>query len=885
MEESDQFRINKVLRELNISLDLAIDYLKTQGYNIDPRPTTKINQEIYETLKEKFSSNVDKEIIFENIEVQKVIAVRGNKSNDQVGYPKPVSFFENDFITQTLNKEERDLLFKKTGYLIVKSEYFKIYENFESTEFFTLDFEEDKSFIEYSSQSLKYMSKDGNANSAKKLPLLINDNIDLILEEKQISLPYSGHRFVFIKDDNTIYGPLSIQQINEFDDYNILDFYEYSIQPMPVSFFNLDENYENVIFTFNYEDINDYIIFNRYGKNDQSELYISNLKHLISDVSYNNFILNESDEDIISLVNRQLPGSFKDKKEWVAPLADENQITKERFKRYLELQDKSEKWLNFIENYISEDYLNTPKGKLEIQKFFEKNEELYLEEFREKLKDKILNEFNEESEKLKETRIEKEKLSTEIEKLKNEEDLVKSKSEKLQKINEDVENACIKLNLLNNIESLRQQEEEQDVKLGDTLSKVRKYKEQLEQLMDQYSKESEATMHKKLLDLKPYVEALNGYSPKTIEENSILEFEPPKFHEKELNLDSLISELNDYLKKNNRIIKPEDILNHITCIQQGFMTIFLGLPGVGKTSLATLYSQFLTTKETFIEIPVSRGWNSRKNLLGFFNPINRVYQNDEYGFAELLNKYHKGHIPQSIPAMALLDEANLSPMEHYWSDFISISDRNTKNRFISKQGQNDEKISIPSGFRFISTVNNDHTTEMLSPRLIDRAALVRINYSKPNEDTLDIYKSTQELILPEKIYSQDSLHNIFYPQKPEYNRNEQKILSEIINVLNDEKSDFGKITPISPRKLNSILNYCHVTRTIFFDLTGNQLLNLDYAILQHVLPLINGQGSKYENRLEALLKVLEERNLMKSFKELNNIISLGQDYKTFTFFR
>ena len=40
MAESKQTRLNKVLREFNISLDRAVEYLNTQGYEIEARPTT-----------------------------------------------------------------------------------------------------------------------------------------------------------------------------------------------------------------------------------------------------------------------------------------------------------------------------------------------------------------------------------------------------------------------------------------------------------------------------------------------------------------------------------------------------------------------------------------------------------------------------------------------------------------------------------------------------------------------------------------------------------------------------------------------------------------------------------------------------------------------------
>ena len=44
MSEERIIRINKVLRELNISLERAVDYLKDKGIVIDANPNAKISE-------------------------------------------------------------------------------------------------------------------------------------------------------------------------------------------------------------------------------------------------------------------------------------------------------------------------------------------------------------------------------------------------------------------------------------------------------------------------------------------------------------------------------------------------------------------------------------------------------------------------------------------------------------------------------------------------------------------------------------------------------------------------------------------------------------------------------------------------------------------------
>ncbi len=50
-------RINKVLRELNISLERAVDYLKDKGINIESNPNIKISNEVYNILCDQFAGD------------------------------------------------------------------------------------------------------------------------------------------------------------------------------------------------------------------------------------------------------------------------------------------------------------------------------------------------------------------------------------------------------------------------------------------------------------------------------------------------------------------------------------------------------------------------------------------------------------------------------------------------------------------------------------------------------------------------------------------------------------------------------------------------------------------------------------------------------------
>ncbi len=59
---AETIRLNKVLRELNISLDRAVEFLDSKGIEIEKRPTTKISQETYDVLSSGFQTDANKKV-------------------------------------------------------------------------------------------------------------------------------------------------------------------------------------------------------------------------------------------------------------------------------------------------------------------------------------------------------------------------------------------------------------------------------------------------------------------------------------------------------------------------------------------------------------------------------------------------------------------------------------------------------------------------------------------------------------------------------------------------------------------------------------------------------------------------------------------------------
>ena len=75
---ADTIRLNKVLRELNISIDRVADFLESKGHTIEKRPTTKISKDLYSLLCDEFKIDADKKI------ASKEVVEAKNKEKEEI---------------------------------------------------------------------------------------------------------------------------------------------------------------------------------------------------------------------------------------------------------------------------------------------------------------------------------------------------------------------------------------------------------------------------------------------------------------------------------------------------------------------------------------------------------------------------------------------------------------------------------------------------------------------------------------------------------------------------------------------------------------------------------------------------------------------------------
>ncbi len=69
---AETIRLNKVLRELNISIDRAVDFLETKGVEVEKSPNTKISEEVYAILSNEFQTDASKKMASQEVSEAKL---------------------------------------------------------------------------------------------------------------------------------------------------------------------------------------------------------------------------------------------------------------------------------------------------------------------------------------------------------------------------------------------------------------------------------------------------------------------------------------------------------------------------------------------------------------------------------------------------------------------------------------------------------------------------------------------------------------------------------------------------------------------------------------------------------------------------------------------
>jgi len=164
------------------------------------------------------------------------------------------------------------------------------------------------------------------------------------------------------------------------------------------------------------------------------------------------------------------------------------------------------------------------------------------------------------------------------------------------------------------------------------------------------------------------------------------------------------------------------------------LVILTGAPGAGKSWIASRLLDDATRERTVI-VPVASTWRGREDLLGYVNPINGHFEPTEFTnfLCDAEEAWKRG---DRRTRLVVFEEFNLSQPEHWLSELLvrleyepdQHADRTVVlgGSVIAGRPQRLCRVVLAPSLRFVATLNNDHTVKPLSPRVLDRAALIEV---------------------------------------------------------------------------------------------------------------------------------------------------------------
>jgi len=352
--------------------------------------------------------------------------------------------------------------------------------------------------------------------------------------------------------------------------------------------------------------------------------------------------------------------------------------------------------------------------------------------------------------------------------------------------------------------------------------------------------------------------------------------------------------LSKYFKARGFHFTYEQIAIFYAALKTKGFVILSGLSGTGKTKLAQLFAELLcpcqkchggeTRKDvececTHLFLSVRPDWRDSKALLGYYNPLTEQYESTPLlKFLLRARDDYEKNGDNAKPYFVILDEMNLSHVEYYFADFLSVLESGRDERGWTKeplrlhsfkqsiQDQDGQKIPpelhLPPNLYIIGTVNIDETTYMFSPKVLDRAFTIEFrdvdfsDYPKSESgDAQQIADQIRDAILNDlcnggkfcavaadkgeiKRAIEEGLGDA-KQQLEELNRRLQPYDLHFGYRVLDEIALFVRYAKSLPEEVGKALN-------------GDEAL--DYAVLMKVLPKFHGPRQKLERPLREILK-------------------------------
>lgn len=205
--------------------------------------------------------------------------------------------------------------------------------------------------------------------------------------------------------------------------------------------------------------------------------------------------------------------------------------------------------------------------------------------------------------------------------------------------------------------------------------------------------------------------------------------------EDNLSLSELCVQFRNYLAKEEGLyFSMSAIMEFVAGLAASRLIILEGLSGTGKSSLARYFSEFISEKSYFEAVQAT--WRDRTSILGYYNDFSKSYNETEF----LKRLYRFSYLEDHINIM-VLDELNISRIEYYFADFLSVLEYPVDEwkikimqfpyDFEPPAHLEDGILKIPANTYFIGTANKDESTFTITDKVYDRA--ITIDFDDRNE--------------------------------------------------------------------------------------------------------------------------------------------------------
>lgn len=338
--------------------------------------------------------------------------------------------------------------------------------------------------------------------------------------------------------------------------------------------------------------------------------------------------------------------------------------------------------------------------------------------------------------------------------------------------------------------------------------------------------------------------------------NTLLE-ERKKVLFENLTLPNLVRFIVEYAKESRLHLSYslEDIATFVAGLGASRLAILQGMSGTGKTSLPKIFAEAIMGNCEIVEVESS--WRDKNELLGYYNEFSKCFTPKK--FTQCL---YKAKLNEEVVTFIVLDEMNLSRIEYYFSDFLSLMEheedkreikllnvklsRNTKEKEFEYCALTDgHTIKIPKNVWFVGTANRDESTFEISDKVYDRAQTMNFNKRAPK-----IHSFSEPL--NQRFLSYDQLASLFTEAKQNntFEAEDNKMIQKVEKLLIPYNISFG----------NRILKQMEEFVKIYCACFEDKASVLDNAVEKILL-------SKVVSKLE--FKVVENKEaLARSFDEL-----------------